>query len=104
MTVYGYVKRMSPLPTNDQLKIISDYRCERIFIESRQATRQEEFWQMVRVLKPGDTIIIASLKVFGEEPRVIADVLATLRKEKVQLISWSTQLHLNYYKRTAGLL
>lgn len=104
MAVYGYVKRNKPLPTNDQLKIVSDYRCETIFIESARNPRQEEFQRMLKGLKPGDTIVIASLEVFGTKAARIADILTVLRSKEVQVISWSTQLHLNYYKRTAGLL
>lgn len=104
MAIYGYVKRKHPLPTNDQLKIVSDYQCDAIFIEHSRRGNQEEFHRMIAQLVPGDVVVIASLEVFGKEAAMIANVLRQLRQQQVQLISWSTQLHLNYYKRTSGLL
>lgn len=104
MAIYGYVRRKQPLPTNDQLKIVTDYQCQDIFIEQVDYRYVSERQRMIRQLAPGDTVIVANLQVFGKTAHDIATVLAILRGQHIQLISWSTQLHLNYYKRTAGIL
>ncbi|MBP1040127.1 recombinase family protein [Vagococcus sp. BWB3-3] len=104
MAIYGYVRRRQPLPTNDQLKIVSDYHCEELFIESANLKKHDAFDQLLTKLQPKDRVIIASLQVFGNDAVSTSRALAQLRQKEVQVISWSTQLHLNYYKRTAGLL
>ncbi|MBP1042813.1 recombinase family protein [Vagococcus sp. BWB3-3] len=104
MATYGYVRRQHPLPTNDQLKIVVDYDCQEIFIDSANYQQTEEFERLLSHLKPGDTVIIPSLQVFAASAADISNILKRLRQKEIQLISWSTQLHLNYYKRTAGLL
>lgn len=104
MAIYGYVRQKQPLPTNDQLKIVTDYNCDTVFIEQASYYQVVELHLMLEALKPGDTVVISSLQVFGESVIGTSNVLSMLRKKQVRLISWSTQLHLNYYKRTAGLL
>lgn len=102
MAIYGYIKQNYPLPTNDQLKVVTDYKCREIFIEQARDTTSEQ-QRLLSLLKPGDTVIITSLQVFGKTTEEIAVVLSCLKTKRVQLISWSTQLHLNYYKRVGGL-
>lgn len=104
MATYGYVRREQPLPTNDQLKIVSDYDCQEIFIEQASYHHLKELKRLLEQLKPDDIVVISSLQVFGQTAKEARRILSSLRSKQVQVISWSTQLHLNYYKRTAGLL
>lgn len=103
MAYYGYVRQHQPLPTNDQLKIVADYHCEALFIDKAAYRHQRELSRLLHQVQPGDTVVIASLKVFGESQQTIAHVLQQLKHQQVQVISWSTQLHLTYYKRVRGL-
>lgn len=104
MTTYGYIKQQYPLTTNDQLKIVVDYKCQEIFIERREVGDTTELTRLYNQLVPGDLVIIASLQVFGKTAKEVEGTLEVLRRKRVQLISWSTQLHLNYYKRACGIL
>ncbi|MBP1042887.1 recombinase family protein [Vagococcus sp. BWB3-3] len=103
MATYGYVNCQYPLPTNDQLKIVKDYHCVTIFIEKARSRERRELRQLIHQVAPGDTIVIASLQVFGKTAADTIHIMNVLKSKQVRLISWSTQLHLNYYKRTAGL-
>ncbi|MBP1040231.1 recombinase family protein [Vagococcus sp. BWB3-3] len=103
MTTYGYVNSQYPLPTNDQLKIVADYHCQEIFIEKADSQHRRELRRLLTELVPGDRVVIASLQAFGHTTEETLQVMTELKDKQVQVISWSTQLHLNYYKRTAGL-
>lgn len=99
MAIYGYVRQRAPLPLNDQLKIVSDYDCETIFIESfKRKGQPDEFKRMTNQLIPGDMVVIASVHVFGEDFKTIKRRLAYLQKKQVVVMSWSNQLCLNYYR------
>lgn len=104
MAIYGYVRREVPLPTNEQLKIMGDYDCQEIFIENRESVGREELEVLMEKLNALDVVVIASLQVLSEDVNHIVSIFERLRYKQVQIISWTSQLHLNYYKRVNGLL
>lgn len=104
MAIFGYVRRKRPLSTNDQLKIVADYHCKDIFIEKTAYHNLSEFELMMDQLTGGDSVVIASLQVLASTPIEIAKILAILWEKQVNVISWSAQLPLHYYRRTAGFL
>ncbi len=104
MVVYGYVRNERAFPLNEQLKIINDYKCQEIFIEDQESHDQETLERLIHQLNSADVIVIASLTILGEEVSDIIRIFERLRRKKVQIISWTSHLHLNYYKRLKGLL
>lgn len=103
MAIYGYVRKEVPLPTNEQLKIMRDYKCREVFMETNEFARVE-LELLMGQLKPSDVVVIASLQVLSDDVGDIMGIFDRLRERQVQIISWTSQLHLNYYKRVKGLL
>lgn len=102
MAILGYVRRKRPLPTNDQLKIVADYHCQEIFIEKTAYHNLSELELMMNKLTAGDSVVIASLQVLAPTSVETAKILTLFWEKQVHVISWSAQLPLHYYRRTAG--
>lgn len=104
MTVYGYMKREVPFSTAEQLKIMGDYNCQEIFIEKYESSIQDELEALINILRASDVVVIVSLSALGEEVSDIIHIFERLREKQVQIVSWTSHLHLNYYRRLTGLL
>ncbi|MBP1044231.1 recombinase family protein [Vagococcus sp. BWB3-3] len=101
MTIYGYVKRQFPLATNEQLKIVMDYPCAALFIDERY--EEKELHELMNQLDSGDQVVVASLQVFGSNVVEASEILTYLKRNGIQVLSWSTYLHLDGHRPITGL-
>lgn len=87
---FGYVRTSTEKQNLDrQLKIISKYDCDKIFMEKMSGTikKRPELDKMIEQLREGDSVIIESLSRLGRSTKNLLELIEIFNKKKVKLIS-----------------
>lgn len=87
MTHYGYIRKDYPIGIMEQLTCLQAYGCETVYVEQTAFSCEEECQVLVSQLKPGDTVVVASLQVFAKTIKELGELFETFDQQEIRLIS-----------------
>ncbi len=87
MTIYGYVRSDIPCPTVDQFTVLSEYECDKVFLEISEVKEDTELQQLLARVQSGDTVVTTAVSVFGKTLSHLSLILETFRERGVRFVS-----------------
>ncbi|MBP1042814.1 recombinase family protein [Vagococcus sp. BWB3-3] len=87
MAIYGYVRKGFPNNETEQLTSVMTYSCDELFFESSSLLEATELAELISRLKEHDSVVVASLKVFGMNLQHLRPILTQFQQLKVRLVS-----------------
>lgn len=92
MTSYGYVRKGFPYTETKQLQQVIKYECDELFFEQRNLEESAELAKLITRLRAEDTLIVATLRVFGDDLEHLIPYVQQLQQQKIKLISINENL------------
>lgn len=92
MTVFGYARKDYPGPILKQLTTLMTYDCDQVFVENQSFDEETELQQLLNDIQEGDSLVVASLAVFGRRLKGLTALLTLLDNQNIRLISVGEEL------------
>lgn len=92
MVTYGYIRKRFPISETDQIVQIMAYKCEELFFESQSLLETTELEIMLDKLASEDTVVVASLQVFGKSVQKLQPIIEIFKNKKIRLICLDNNL------------
>ncbi|WP_314067968.1 recombinase family protein [uncultured Vagococcus sp.] len=92
MTVYGYARKDYPSQMATQIKLLLDYKCEKLFVEQYAFEEDKELQLLLTELEKDDIIVVESIVVFGKNLEGMGQILEIVSSKKAHLISINEKL------------
>lgn len=86
MTVYGYIRKNFPSKTSTQINSLIRLECNDYYIEDNFLECDIELKKLLKVLQPGDKLILISILSFGKGINEIKKIMGVFHEKKIQLI------------------
>lgn len=92
MVLYAYVRKEYPASTLEQLRMLSDYKCEEVFIEENDISNGHELERLVDCLQEDDQLLVYDLRAFAKGAKDFKQLLEQLTRQNIRLISLQDKL------------
>lgn len=87
MTVYGYIREKYPVPITEQLKALSSYKCDKLYAEHGELTRDSELKELMHEIKEEDVLVIYSFQSLGKTLKGLLQLLESIAERNIRLLS-----------------